>query len=246
MKEELMHKIENFIDSLENFDHLSAKEKVKYVAYFYLTSEDIDSFKSSNILNVFRTLHLATPNNIPQIISNNCNGTSPLFIKKAEGYAFNRSIKKQLDDEFNTKPLKIVLTDNLFPLELLNNTRGYIEKIGNQAIFCYDYGQYDASLIMIRKLLETLIIEIFEKFKIPNEIKDSDGNFYMLAQLVDNLISNGNWNLGRTTKQYLPKIKKLADTSAHNRRFNAKKSDIDQYKNELRMIIEELLLIVDF
>ncbi|GAA5085452.1 hypothetical protein GCM10023210_06290 [Chryseobacterium ginsengisoli] len=238
--------IEDYIDSLDDFDGLSAKEKIKYVAYFYLISQNVDNFKSSDLLNVFRTLHLTTPNSIPQIISNNCSGTSPLFIKKEEGYAFNRSIRKKLDDEFNLKPLKVTLTNNLFPLELLNNTRGYIEKIGNQAIFCYDYGQYDASLVMIRKLLETLIIEIFEKFKIPNEIKDSDGNFYMLAQLVDNLISNSNWNLGRTTKQYLPKIKKLADTSAHNRRFNAKKSDIDQYKNELRMIIEELLLIVNF
>jgi len=238
--------IEDYIDSLDNFDGLSVKEKIKYIAYFYLISEKKDCFKSSDILKLFNNLHLKIPNNIPQIISNNCNGANPLFIKKLEGYVFNRSLKKQLDDEFNLKPIKIKLLDDLFPLELLKNTRGYIEKVGSQAIFCYDYKQYDASLVMIRKLLETLIIELFEKFKIQNEIKDTDGNFYMLSQLIDNLLKNSNWTLGRTTKQFLPLIKKLGDTSAHNRRFIAKKSDIDQYKNELRIIIEELLHIINF
>jgi hypothetical protein len=238
--------IEDYIDSLDNFDGLSSKEKIKYVAYFYLISENIDSFKSSDILNVFRTLHLKTPNSVAQIISNNCSGTNSLFIKTEKGYVFNRSVRKKLDDEFSLKPIKIKLSDDLFPLELLKNTRGYVEKVGSQAIFCYDYKQYDASLVMIRKLLETLIIELFEKFKIQNEIKDTDGNFYMLSQLIDNLLKNSNWTLGRTTKQFLPLIKKLGDTSAHNRRFIAKKSDIDQYKNELRIIIEELIHIIDF
>lgn len=239
--------IEDYIDGVDNFDGLSSKDKVKYVAYFYLISENVTTFRSSQIENVFTTLHLNKPKYIPQIISNNCSGKNPLFISKgATGYVFSRSVRKQLDDEYNLKPIKITLTNDLFPLTLLNNTRGYIEKVGSQAIFCYDYGQYDASLVMIRKLLETLIIELFEDYKIADQIKDLDGNFFMLAQLVENLIKNTNWTLSRTTKQYLPKIKKIADTSAHNRRFIAKKPDIDQYKNELRMIIEDLLLLINF
>jgi hypothetical protein len=99
---------------------------------------------------------------------------------------------------------------------------------------------------MIRRLLETLIIEAFEKYKISSEIKDSSGNFFMLGQLVDNYLASEKWNLGRTTKQFLPIIKKLADTSAHNRRFLAKRSDIDNFKNELRIIIEEILHVINF
>jgi len=239
--------IEDYIDGLDNFDALNGTDKIKYIAYFYLVCENATSFKSSDILNIFRNLHLKIPSNIPQIISNNCKGKNPLFIKKdREGYVFSRNKKKELDEEFQTKPVKIILTNDLFPLDLFKNTRGYLERVAEQAIFCYDYAQYDASFVMIRKLLETLIIELFEKNKIQEKIKDSDGNFYMLSQLVDSLVKDSNWTLSRNTKQYLPKIKKLADISAHNRRFIAQKSDIDQYKTELRLIIQELILLIGF
>ncbi len=68
----------------------------------------------------------------------------------------------------------------------------------------------------------------------------------MLGQLVDNYLASEKWNLGRTTKQFLPIIKKLADTSAHKRRFLAKRSDIENFKNELRIIIEEILHVINF
>lgn len=237
----------DYIDSIVDFQGLTSIQKIKYMSYFFSRINEVEIFKAKDIQDCFDKEHLVIPNNIVQHISNNCKGKQPIFINKKNGcFTLNREIKKSLDNEFgiNTKP--ITLSDNLFPLDLFKNTRGYIEKTAIQASICYDYNQNDAALVMIRRLLETLIIETYEKHEISNEIKDNDGNFFMLGQLVDNYLISKKWNLGRTTKQFLPTIKKLADTSAHNRRFLAKKTDIDNFKNELRIIVEEILHIINF
>ena len=98
---------------------------------------------------------------------------------------------------------------------------------------------------MSRKLLETLIIECFEKHQITENIKNGDGNFLYLNDLITKFINQDKWSISRNTKDSLPRVKKFADLSAHNRRFNAKKGDIDQIKDDLRIIIEELIHIAD-
>ncbi len=121
---------------------------------------------------VFDKEHLVIPSNIVQHISNNCKGKQPIFINKKNGcFALNRDIKKELDNELggNTKPIK--LSDNLFPLDLFKDTRGYIEKTAIQASICYDYNQNDASLVMKRRLLETLILRLLKNIKYQVKLK---------------------------------------------------------------------------
>jgi hypothetical protein len=106
---------------------------------------------------------------------------------------------------------------------LVKGTRGYIEKIANQANGAYEQGWYDATAVMIRRLLETLIIECFEKHKLDSKIKNSQGDFFFLRDLVVACLSESTWNLGRNTKLALPKLKDVGDKSAHSRRFIAQK-----------------------
>lgn len=77
---------------------------------------------------------------------------------------------------------------------------------------------------MMRKLIETLIIELFEFEGISEKIKNKDGYFLYLSDLIDKLQSEKKWNLSRNTQQSLPNIKKYGDLSAHNRRFSSKKN----------------------
>ena len=72
----------------------------------------------------------------------------------------NNTIKENIGDTVATMP-----TNDLFPLVLLENTRGYIEICGKQAMQCYDYGFFDATLLIIRNMIETLLIELFKKLK---------------------------------------------------------------------------------
>jgi hypothetical protein len=125
---------------------------------------------------------------------------------------------------------------------LVKNTRGYIERISNQINGCYDRGWFDACAVMIRRLIETLLIEVFESKSIENKIK-KNGDYIFLKDMINVALSETSLNLSRNAKNALPKLKDVGDKSAHSRRFLALRQDIDDIKPDLRIIIQELLII---
>lgn len=134
----------------------------------------------------------------------------------------------------------------VLPAILFRNTRGYLVKVANQANGAYSQGWYDACAVMLRRLLETLIIEAFEKHGIASNIKNSQGDFLYLRDLIDRTISESSWNLSRNSKTAMPKLKDIGDKSAHSRRFNAVREDIDRVIPDLRVVAEELLNLAGF
>lgn len=129
------------------------------------------------------------------------------------------------------------------PFAIIRNTRGYLERITHQINGSYSNGWYDACAVMIRRLVETLIIEAFEKHNISQNIKNSSGDFLYLSDLIVKVLSESTWNLSRNTRQALPKLKDIGDKSAHSRRFNAVRHDIDKILPELRVVIQELVYL---
>jgi len=67
---------------------------------------------------------------------------------------------------------------------------------------------------MIRRLLETLIIECYETHKIESQIKDSAGNYLFMKDLVAKILAKPAWTLGRSARSVLPKLKDLGDKAA--------------------------------
>lgn len=131
----------------------------------------------------------------------------------------------------------------IVPMALVRGTRGYIEKVTNQANGCYQNGWYDACSVMLRRLLETLIIESFEAHKIEANIKNSQGEYFFLRDLIQKTLDEKSWTIGRNAKQAMPKLKDLGDKSAHNRRFNALKDDVEKMQSDVRVVVEELLYL---
>ncbi len=134
-------------------------------------------------------------------------------------------------------------TDDLFPLELVRETRGYVERIAEQACGSYDQGWYDSAAVMIRRLLEILIIESFESHGLTGRIQKPDGTFYYLQDLVTLTLNETTWTLGRNVKKGLPNLREIGNQSAHGRRYIARKTDLDNVKKELRLTIEELVIL---
>ena len=131
----------------------------------------------------------------------------------------------------------------ILPLALTRNTRGYIEKVANQINGCYEKGWFDGCAVMMRRLLETLIIECFEKHGIADKIKDPKGDFLYLRDLITKTLQETKWSLGRNVKSALPDLKDIGDKSAHGRRYNAHREDIDKLSTEFRDVCQELLSI---
>ena len=96
---------------------------------------------------------------------------------------------------------------------------------------------------MIRRLVETLIIETFEYRGIANNIKSANGDFLYLRDLITRTLSEKTWNLGRSAKTALPKLKDIGDRSAHSRRFVAQRQDIDRIVDDLRVVAQELVYL---
>jgi hypothetical protein len=137
--------------------------------------------------------------------------------------------------------LQLPDTQEVLPLAVVKDTRGYLWNIAVQANGCYAKGWYDAAAVMIRKLVEVLIVELYEGNKREADIKNSAGDFPMLAELIDRTLGDPSWNLSRDTKAVLPKVKALGDRAAHNRRFMARKPDIENLTDGLRVAVDDLL-----
>jgi len=131
------------------------------------------------------------------------------------------------------------------PLEIVENSRGYVINVARQANRCFQSDAFDACGVMARRLLETLIIEVFEKKGIADKIKDSGGNFLMFTDLVNKLISTPETPVGRSTKKELPTIATVLNNCAHSRTFNISKAQLVQYQAFIVIAAQELMGLWD-
>lgn len=152
-------------------------------------------------------------------------------------------IEEYFSECFKDKRPSFPQTDSIIPFELVDGTRVYLEQVVTQINGCYDACFYDASGVMLRRLVETLIIEVFEHKKIQSKIKDKDDNYFSLEKLISFTLSESSLSLGRNAKKGLRDAKWLGDQAAHNRRFLAKKSDIDHIQPNIRLLVQELLTL---
>lgn len=237
--------IKSYIAQIDNFANIPASEAIPYFGYYLTKFEGKDSFQARDIEACFNLLKIPPYSNISAYLSKSIKKKT--FVKnKQGGYNLSLAETKRIAEIINA-PREVTPSKDFFPLELFDGTRDYLKKTARQAIICYNYGAYDACLVMIRRLIETLIIELFEKRDIADRIKNSQGNYMFCGDLIDEMLKEKKlWTIGRNTVQALPAIKTKGDLRAHNRRFNAKKSDIDQLKDGLRITIEELIHLIDY
>ena len=242
-----MHnKLKSFAAKISNLTDRSKSEQIDLFAYFLVTEMGATEFMPADVAQCFDLMNMPTHTNISSYLSKQANNKkSKKYIRKKTGYVLTKSAQESFDKAFE-KPAVLHATDALYPREILEDTRKTLEFISEQARACYDYGLYDPCAVMLRKLIEVLIIEAFERYGIDDKIKDGHGNFLYLSELVDKLLEEKKWNIGRNAKQGFAHIKRAGDMSAHNRRYTAKKSDIDGIKGDIRVCIEELVDMIDY
>jgi hypothetical protein len=240
--------LEEFVLRFQDFNKISASSKIDLFIYYHTVDQGKDGVSKQDVDSCFEKLKINKYSNISQYLrqgATKSKGKPSRFILQKGLYHLERSNKIEID-ELIKAPQPILITNNYFPFEIFDNTRGYLKSIATQAIACYDQGLYDASSVMTRKLLEVLIIEAFERHKIADKVKNDKGNFFYLSDLIDIFKSEHIWNIGRNAKNSLPSLKKMGDLSAHNRRFIARQPDIDKIKDDLRIVLEELIHLIDY
>lgn len=135
----------------------------------------------------------------------------------------------------------------LFPLEILEGTKPYVQKIAKQVNLCYTKGLYDASAVMIRRLIEQLIIDCYENREEGSKIENSDGKYVGLDKLVDSFLKES-WHKPPHLKKYLPKlkdIKELGDSAAHGRTITTKRN-IEKYSKAIEYTFQGLVHLANY
>ena len=132
--------------------------------------------------------------------------------------------------------------DGLFPLSILSQAgRGYLITVGRQMNGCFSQGWYDASAVMMRKLLEIALIEAFEAKGIAAKIKDVAGDYLQLSELINRALNESSWTLARNSKKALPLLRDAGHNSAHGRYYHARREDLEGLRTGCRIVVEEFL-----
>jgi hypothetical protein len=160
--------------------------------------------------------------------------------KKARATAV-RELCHSLQTTWRSAPLPRE-DQGIFPLSILTQAnRGYLVTIGRQMNGCFTSGWYDAAAVMMRRLIEVAIIEAFEGKQIAAKIRDADGNYLHLSDLVARTLGESSIPLSRNAKKALPGLRDVGHMSAHGRYFTAKKEDVESAQPGCRVVVEELL-----
>jgi Domain of unknown function (DUF4145) len=134
------------------------------------------------------------------------------------------------------------------PEPIWKNTRGYIEEVCREVNGSFRHAYYNAAAVMLRRLLETRIIEAYEHLSRENEIKNAGGNYLMLSDLAERVSGehgHRGLNLGRDSRKVLKDARNVGNWSAHARRFLANAGDLTKFEPGMRLLVQELIQIAD-
>lgn len=135
---------------------------------------------------------------------------------------------------------RVPVSGSVIPPEWVAGTRRYLEELTRQINGSYDYGFYDACAALMRRLIESLIIEIYIHQKRHQDIQ-SGGVFVGLDRLIGVITNDQKVSLGRSTPKTMLETKQLGDTAAHDRVYITPQVDVDDLKAKYRRMTQELL-----
>lgn len=162
---------------------------------------------------------------------------------RKESYSINEKNVNGLNKHYNSL-LDVVEVDeypSIFPQDLSDAIQGhYIKSMMRQINTSYNSANYDCVAVMVRRLMESLIIETYVFVGRDSEIKNKRV-FYMLDGLINKIINDHKIILSRDMPKNMQIIKGLGDTAAHDRNYITTKPDIDDNKTKFRKVIIELL-----
>jgi len=163
-------------------------------------------------------------------------GTYQIDVRRVAG------LDKKYLDLIGAKKIKVV--GAILPPDMVKGTRRYLEQIVHQINAAYEYGLYDASAVLMRRLMESLLIEVYLSRGRQIEIQ-RNGNFLMLDPMITHIKGDTTITLSRAAPKTMDEIKQLGDTAAHDRTYVTQQVDIDDVKARYRKLATELLALAN-
>ncbi len=117
----------------------------------------------------------------------------------------------------------------------------YLRDITIEINTAFRNGAYNACSVLLRRLLETLIIKAHTRNGTTQRATNSNGDFYHLGKLIDDVVQDRLFNLTRSAYEAMPDLKRLGDWGAHNPNLLVRHTDLEPFKAKARLCFEELL-----
>jgi hypothetical protein len=137
------------------------------------------------------------------------------------------------------------LAEHLLSAEIFDDRPGYIKRIVAQVNGCWNHEYFEACATMIRRLLETLIIELYDSRGWASDLRDPQTrDFLSLKNMVGKVTGDARFGLDSRATRGLAELKELGDIAAHDYRIRVRKSDIASKRGKLRYTAERLLFHV--
>lgn len=137
--------------------------------------------------------------------------------------------------------ITIEQNETILPLAIFNGLQQNFQSICKQINASYEHNLYDCAAVMMRRLLEGLLIMVYQSNGIESEIKNKNGHHLTLDKIIKNAENNSELSLSVNTKNNMYKFKNLGNYSAHKIWYNTTKKDIEPLVFDYRVIIEELI-----
>jgi Domain of unknown function (DUF4145) len=121
----------------------------------------------------------------------------------------------------------------------------YILRLVPQINGSYENQWHEAAAMVLRRLMETLIIELYSRRGWRRDIQDTDTNeFLPLKALINKLNGDARLHMQKRTIEGLNKVKELGDTAAHDFKIRIRKSDLDKIQSAVRLTCERLIFTI--
>lgn len=134
------------------------------------------------------------------------------------------------------------ISDKVLVASEFDSDRPYIRKLVDQINASRQFGILDGCAVLMRRLMEVLIIEAFEREGLASAIM-SGGEYLPLSGLIGRTTNGQEFKLSRGAPRRLETCKAIGDNAAHSRNYITKTIDIDDFSLEYRNMIEELRLL---
>lgn len=243
----MVDSIDDFCELVRKLNKTNAEKALAIIWYFDREKTDV-AMLSGQVTKILRDHHVGTPN---QTALAEAIRKTKLANESRAGFwlkpGSRKLIRDWLPDLDGIQP-KIDHSSGYLSDAIWKNTRGYVEEVCRELNGCFKNAYYNAAAVMLRRVLETLIIEAYEHLGREAEIKGVGGNYLMLSDLVERACGdNGHkgLNLGRDSKKALKDARNVGNWSAHARRFLAHAGDLTSFQPGMRLAVQELIQLAD-
>lgn len=220
-------------------------EKAKFLCYYHYKETGETVFSMSLISDLFTQCGYNAPN-CSRLKGNLTKGKSKAFVNskgRSTTIEFISAVLQSMEkvqgalwkDDVTIESSSEIIDEQKFA-----GKRKYLDQLIRQINHSYANNCYDAVAVLMRRLFEILLVLSYQNLGIDDQIKNPDGNGYiMLDGIVKNAKNNQTLKISRIKSEF-DTFRKVGNFSAHSITYTAGKKDIDDIKLNYRVMLEEL------